>query len=208
METTKYTNHTKATRHGHWFSWNKKSPDGRDGRKLERKLSGRRRGSAGQRTAEREQRGATERGQRQVGHVMRQGFSFVNVHGGKIFDFTFGWQTQIGRDGALRCPRRRAQASGDGTRGIRTAKPLASRGSCPAEDGEAPDSGRRSAPSLPAKEKPRPGEARAGLVKTKRDQALRRRNRSSEAPPRADQRQRAGLGKSRLKPGSSIFISA
>ena len=33
---------------------------------------------------------------------------------------------------------------------------LAARGSCPVEDGEAPDSGRRSAPSLPemGKEKP------------------------------------------------------
>ena len=26
-------------------------------------------------------------------HVMRQGFSFWNVHGGKVCDFTFGWQT-------------------------------------------------------------------------------------------------------------------
>jgi hypothetical protein len=39
--------------------------------------------------------------------------------------------------------------------------------SLPAEDGEARAGGRRGAPSLPTKEKPRPCDARAGLMKNK-----------------------------------------
>jgi hypothetical protein len=76
-------------------------------------------------------------------HVMRQGFSFRNVHGKQyLISRLAGKPKLVGTDRWAVPVRNEVE---DGTNVAR----LASRRCCPAEEGEAPDSGQRSALSLP-----------------------------------------------------------
>ena len=85
---------------------------------------------------------------------MRQGFSFENVHAEKYLISRLAAKPKLVGTARGACPMvgavalrrpRPVSVSEGGTNVVG----LASRGSCPAEDGEAPDRGLRSALSLP-----------------------------------------------------------